>query len=127
MKTTPLILFLGLAAPALLAQTTEPSTSSQPAGAVEQSRPPYVVRLQALDEAAAATLGAALAKLPGVDDVEAFPGDERAVHLHTLAGHYVSRAQVADVVRRHRLELDAFELPQWARMRVYVVEASGGA
>ena len=127
MKTTPLILCLGLTAPVLLAQTTEPLTNPLPAPVVEQARPPYIVRLQELDEAAAAPLGAALAKLTGVDEVEAFPGDERAVHLHTLAGHYVSQAQVADVVRRHRLELDAFEIPQWARMRIYVVEVSGGA
>ena len=126
MKMTPLILCLGLTAPVLLAQTSEPQATSVSDRASEPARPPYVVRLQKLDEASAAPLSAALAKLPGVDEVEAFPGDKRAVHLHTLAGHYVARAQVADVVRRERLELDALEIPQWAKMRFYVVEASGG-
>ncbi len=126
MRTTTLILCLGLTAPVLLAQDPAASPVST-ASPVEPVRSPYIVRVAALDEAAATSLRDAFAKLPGVDAVETFPGDQRAAHLRTRPGHYISRTQVDAVVRRQGLELDDFEIPQWARLRVYVVEASGGA
>lgn len=123
MRTTTLILCLGATAAVLLAQTT----NTPPASTVEPDPAPYIVRVTALDETAATSLRQALADLPGVDAVETIPGDQPAAHVRTRPGHYVSRTQVEAIVRRQGLALDDFEIPQWARFRAYVVEASGGA
>lgn len=120
------ILAVGLVLPALLAYSSQPNAQASPTATEEPARQPYVVRLSALDEAAAKPLAAAMAKLPGVDDVEAFPGDERKLHILTLEGDYVCQAQVQAIVGVQGLELEAFEIPQWGKQRVYFVEASGG-
>lgn len=137
MRTMTLILCaglgIGLTAAVRLAQapTSAPTSTTEsvplPAVPLPSIPPPYVVRLAALDEAAATSLRAALANLPGVAEVETFVGDQRAAHVRTRPGHYVSHTQVEAVVRRQGLQLEDFEIPQWARLRVYVVEASGGA
>ena len=123
MRTTILSLCLGLSAPALLAQ----DSTSPPASTVEPVPPPYVVHVAALDQAAATSLRQALADLPGVDAVETLTGDQPAAHVRTRPGHYISRTQVEAIAHRLGLALDDFEIPQWARFRAYVVEASGGA
>lgn len=122
MRTTTLLMYLGLTAPTLLAQ--DPTTP--PAATVDPVPPPYVARLAALDEGAATRLRTALGELPGVDAVETSPGDQPAAQIRMRPGQYISQAQVDAVVRRQGLVLDDFDVPPWARLRVYVVEASGG-
>lgn len=126
-NTIALLVGLGLVAPLLAAQDPGPVVPASVLSAEDDAHSPYVLRFQALDETSAPLLREALARLPGVEEVEVFAGNRRSARVHMRERRYVSREQVNTAARRHGIELEELEIPQWARFAVYVVEASGGA
>ena len=119
MKTTLLLLCLGVTGSAVVIQNATSATDDTPPE-------PYIAVLKTFEESSVEPLTQALNKLPGVDEIEAFPGKRRALHINTKDGYYLSEAQVAAVVDTQGLALDRLDIPEWARLRLYVVEAAGG-
>ena len=122
MKSLALLVTIGLAGSAFVVPRHSPDGVFQDG----EGPAPYIAYLTSLEESEATPLTDALSKLPGVEEIEAFAGKKRSVHLHTKDGYYLARAQVEAVVTDQDLALDSFEVPEWARLRLYVVEASGG-
>ena len=87
---------------------------------------PVVVRLADLDPEAVDSLRSALETLPGVDRAEVVSGDERIARLYVAADSHLSARLIEPVLEARGLRLEAVELPTWATMRYYSVEASGG-
>lgn len=108
---TPLILLPLLGGPAPVEAATEQA--------------PYVAYLDGIKQAEASALQGELANVPGVERVEIELSSSRA-KLYTEEDTFLARAQVAGVLDPRGIKLAAFNEPQWTKIQVYVVTATGG-
>ena len=111
--------------------STEQGPASGRSSTGDQSPPtsreqPVIVKIADVVDDTVAPLQRALAALDGIERAEVVAGEERLARLYVRPDFQVSARLLEPILAQQRLTLTALELPDWAQMRFYSVEASGG-